>query len=131
MLEEQLNIKADADVNSFRANTPSHLVLSPTPIVLPSMSVWNTIDDCFTTGSLQQRLCDNYNGTDIAEYTRRHNALTILDIELIDWSNLGTAHERQQLHTKVCLTKFMHNWLNTGYWKQNFIRMQCQTAQCV
>eukprot|EP00957_Ditylum_brightwellii_P027079 2047442-Ditylum_brightwellii.AAC.1 len=41
-------------------------------------------------------------------------------MELIDRSNLGTAYERQQLHTKVCLTKFMHNWLNTGYQKQIF-----------
>eukprot|EP00957_Ditylum_brightwellii_P203698 15335827-Ditylum_brightwellii.AAC.1 len=44
MLEEQLNVKADADVNSFRANTPSHLEPSPTPTVFPSTSAWITID---------------------------------------------------------------------------------------
>jgi hypothetical protein len=36
MLEEQLNVKADADVNSFRANTPSHLEPCSTPTVFPS-----------------------------------------------------------------------------------------------
>eukprot|EP00957_Ditylum_brightwellii_P126971 9679571-Ditylum_brightwellii.AAC.1 len=79
-LEEQLNVKANADVNSFRANTLSHLEPNPTPTVFPSTSAWITIDGCVITGSLQQRLHDIYNGTNIAEYIRRHNTLTILDM---------------------------------------------------
>eukprot|EP00957_Ditylum_brightwellii_P152142 11583910-Ditylum_brightwellii.AAC.1 len=60
-LEEQLNAKANADVNSFRANTPSHLEPSPTPTMFSSTSAWIIIDGCVTTGSLQQCLCDSYN----------------------------------------------------------------------
>eukprot|EP00957_Ditylum_brightwellii_P138706 10573028-Ditylum_brightwellii.AAC.1 len=36
----------------------------------------------------------------------------------IDWDNLGTMLDWQQLSTKVRLVKFMNNWLNTGHQKQ-------------
>eukprot|EP00957_Ditylum_brightwellii_P002371 181426-Ditylum_brightwellii.AAC.1 len=39
-------------------------------------------------------------------------------MNMTDWDNLGRALERQHLHTKIRLVKFMHNCLNTGYQKK-------------
>eukprot|EP00957_Ditylum_brightwellii_P112208 8554872-Ditylum_brightwellii.AAC.1 len=54
---------------------------------------------------MQQLLRDNYAGSDIFEHVRTK-------------IQLGTAYERQQLFTKICLVKLMHNWLNTGHQKK-------------
>eukprot|EP00957_Ditylum_brightwellii_P111058 8469311-Ditylum_brightwellii.AAC.1 len=47
----------------------------------------------------------------------------------IDWDNLGTMLERQQLFNKVRLVKFMRNWLNTGHQKKQIDKMLSMPVQ--
>jgi hypothetical protein len=117
-LDSQLNVMADADVNSFRINPPHRLRPSTTPTIFPSLHAYLTVNGLTVTSKFQQILRDNYTGTDIFEHVRTKTQLRIEDMNKIDWDNLGIAYERQRLFTKVRLVKFMHNWLNTGYQKK-------------
>eukprot|EP00957_Ditylum_brightwellii_P158311 12050789-Ditylum_brightwellii.AAC.1 len=67
---------------------------------------------------MQQLLRNNYAGSDIFEHVRTKTQLSITDMKKIDWDNLGTVYEHQQLFTKICLVKLMHNCLNTGHQKK-------------
>eukprot|EP00957_Ditylum_brightwellii_P068089 5168348-Ditylum_brightwellii.AAC.1 len=64
-LEGKLDVKADVDVNQFRADTLPRLVPSSTPTVL-----FLTNDGSVITGGLQQWLQELYISTNIADYIR-------------------------------------------------------------
>eukprot|EP00957_Ditylum_brightwellii_P126795 9664930-Ditylum_brightwellii.AAC.1 len=83
-LEARLNMMTDTNVNAFRFYTPPHLESLSTPPEFPSSKVHMMINGCITTGSAQQCLQDNYNGTNIAAYIQKGNGLKMADIDLID-----------------------------------------------
>eukprot|EP00957_Ditylum_brightwellii_P111937 8536475-Ditylum_brightwellii.AAC.1 len=55
-LEGKLNVKAIADINLFRANTPPHLVPSSIFTVFQSEKAFLTIEGSVITGGLHQWL---------------------------------------------------------------------------
>eukprot|EP00957_Ditylum_brightwellii_P023773 1794170-Ditylum_brightwellii.AAC.1 len=67
---------------------------------------------------MKQFLCDSYTSSDIFEHARTKTGISIDDMNKIDWDNLGTTLEHQQLFNKVRLVNFMHNWLNTDHQKK-------------
>eukprot|EP00957_Ditylum_brightwellii_P191359 14569812-Ditylum_brightwellii.AAC.1 len=67
---------------------------------------------------MKQFLRDSYTGSDIFEHTWTKTGLIIDNISKIDWDNLGTTLESQQLFNKVRLVKFMNNWFNIGHQKK-------------
>eukprot|EP00957_Ditylum_brightwellii_P059044 4478428-Ditylum_brightwellii.AAC.1 len=75
---------ADADVNSFRVDTPTDLAPASTPILFPTQRAYIAIND-------------------ISDHICAKTGLSIVDMTRIDWGNLGMALERQQLFTKVQL----------------------------
>eukprot|EP00957_Ditylum_brightwellii_P179175 13650545-Ditylum_brightwellii.AAC.1 len=88
------------------------------PTVFPSLKAFLKINGCTVTGKMKQFLRDNYTGSDIFEHTRTKTGLSIDAMNKIDWDNLGTMLECQQLLNKVRLVKLMHNWLSMGYQKK-------------
>eukprot|EP00957_Ditylum_brightwellii_P127974 9759606-Ditylum_brightwellii.AAC.1 len=109
---------ADSVANYFCFNTPPDLKPFSMPTMFPSLKAFLKINGCTVTGKMKQFLRDSYTGSDIFEHTWTKTGLIIANMNKIDWDNLGTALERQQLFNKVRLVKFMHNWLNMGYQKK-------------
>eukprot|EP00957_Ditylum_brightwellii_P165317 12587466-Ditylum_brightwellii.AAC.1 len=94
-LDAQLNVLANADMNAFHDTTPEHLEPSTTPTLFPLSAVFITVNGCVITSKLNQWLCDNYTNSGILNHIHKKTGLTMLDINLIDWDNLGVALERQ------------------------------------
>eukprot|EP00957_Ditylum_brightwellii_P094982 7233426-Ditylum_brightwellii.AAC.1 len=68
--------------------------------MFPSIKVFLKINGCTVTGKMQQLLCNSYTGSDTFEHIRTKTRLSIDSMNKIDWENLGTVLERQQLFTK-------------------------------
>eukprot|EP00957_Ditylum_brightwellii_P026392 1996383-Ditylum_brightwellii.AAC.1 len=121
-LEAQLNVIADINVNAFQEHYPPSLEPSDSPVYI-------TINDCIITGKLYHLLWDKYSLLDITTHTYSKTNMTVEEIDLIDWNNVGIALEQQYLNNKVQLVKFMHNWLNIGHQKSSLTKTQQQIAQ--
>eukprot|EP00957_Ditylum_brightwellii_P065084 4936924-Ditylum_brightwellii.AAC.1 len=52
--------------------------------------------------------------SNIASYIMRQTGLTHIQMQQIDWKNLGCALEKQKMYLKIRLIKLMQNWLNTS-----------------
>eukprot|EP00957_Ditylum_brightwellii_P113542 8657330-Ditylum_brightwellii.AAC.1 len=72
-----------------------------TPTQFPYIKTFLKINGCMVTGKMKQYLHDSYTGSDIFEHTRTKTGLSIDDINMIDWDNLGIMLEWQQLFNKV------------------------------
>eukprot|EP00957_Ditylum_brightwellii_P057928 4392054-Ditylum_brightwellii.AAC.1 len=92
-LSAKMNVKADADVNLFRANTLPHLTPAQAPTVLLCLKVCLTVKDNRITGNIQQWLRDSYISSNIAKYIRMKSDLTISNMRLINCDNLDRALE--------------------------------------
>eukprot|EP00957_Ditylum_brightwellii_P095855 7303166-Ditylum_brightwellii.AAC.1 len=85
----------DADVNAFCNTTPEHLDPSITPTLFPSSAAFITMNGCVITSKLNQWLHDNYTNSDKINNICTKTGLTIPNVNLIDWDNLGATLERQ------------------------------------
>eukprot|EP00957_Ditylum_brightwellii_P120744 9210256-Ditylum_brightwellii.AAC.1 len=94
-LGAQINVLADADVNTFQNTTPEHLEPSTTLTLFSLSAAFITVNGCVITSKLNQRFCDNYTNSDVINCIHKKTGLTIPDMNLIDWDNLGAALERQ------------------------------------
>eukprot|EP00957_Ditylum_brightwellii_P160602 12226262-Ditylum_brightwellii.AAC.1 len=99
-LEARLNAIANLDANSFCINTPFGIKPFSMPTMFPSLKAFLKINGCTVTGKMKQFFHSSYTGSDVFEHTRTKTGLSIDNMNKIDWDNLGTMLERQQLFTK-------------------------------
>eukprot|EP00957_Ditylum_brightwellii_P078369 5959283-Ditylum_brightwellii.AAC.1 len=113
---------AGADITTFRRHTPQHPKPRNTPILSLSVPAHISINDTYVTSQLQHWIRDNCDSSDTFSRIQQQTGLTYSLMKAIDWANLGSALKCQKIHSKICLIKFMHNWLNTGNQKQKFYK---------
>eukprot|EP00957_Ditylum_brightwellii_P144104 10979714-Ditylum_brightwellii.AAC.1 len=70
-IEAQLNVQEDADVTSFRLNTPTHLQPSPTPLKPTSTRATLIINNITVMSNLHKIIQDNYLCSAMSCYIQR------------------------------------------------------------